>query len=850
MRRWILSALALLGACDDGGGDGATDSGPLGDLAAPPPPPPPDLTGLYRVRVDRTGGDCPAALDPDPMQLIYATSTDDTAAIGGLTGDRAGEGFALTGAGKPNACDRPVTERWEMQVSAAGKAFAGQVIAEQADCGGAACTVEYTVRAERAGDRAYTEFSTLALDPQDVAVLGGEVLGNATLFITAARDGGRVWRLTHDAGVPFLESVVTEGFKSELPALAGNNFALEAIVRHGDRLVVGTWDASAETLAARGLALPAGDGFDLWAWDGAGWEALTTDGLGAASRERASALAVLGDALFVGVTDSALGAEIWRLDDPPVQVYAAQAGCERAIDDLVVYQDRLYAAVSGCPDGVQIMRLDEDAWTAVSLPGFGAAQHLGASLLATEEQLFALTRSARGAALFRHVGDRQWAAEAGGGFGETGARTGGRGLRIHDADLLIFPLEGAEGGSAWLTKGGRALRDLTRFIGPAVAPDALSVAVTFERRLYLGTRGDDPLDPASFASAPAPQLLRARTLLSEIGDGTLRTARDRAFDAARGGDRACHRQALWYNPVIEHDQPIQVILPPNVGPEDIVRLPTIYVLPPTGEPAGFIAEAAPLFAGLTSCLFGRRATIPCEDAESNRACVARCLGERLPDVDAEALVAHLQLPEAVEIPVIERVALVFAEYGAGIYVDAPTAALHTPPDGRTGAWAAAIPAVAEHVERCWPLAVRGPEARYVYGFGEGGLAAAIATGAGSFGAGVAHAPRFDVDRLASGPDGALWARLAPPDGGAVLAIADAEPRTCAAQAATCSVIERCTPDRAVLQAGGDADLHARLPAIADALVWLTAIHRGERAPTNACGDLVGPDCAALPAICE
>lgn len=846
MRRWgwTLSALALLMACDDGG-SGGTDAGPSMTDMAPPPPPPPDLTGYYRARLDRVGGDCPADVDPGPIRMFYARSTDDTVDLEALAGDRVGTGFSLDGAGRPNACGQPATERWTMSVSAAGKAFAGQMVATQADCSGAPCTAEYTVRAERAGDWAYTEFSTLDLDPNDVAVLGGEVLGNAAVFATAARDGGRIWRLIHDAGVPFLEPIVTDGFRSVAPELAGNNFALTAVARHGARLVVGTWDGSAETLAARGLDLPPGDGFDLWAWDGMQWEALTTDGLGDATREHASALAVFDDALHVGVSGAA-GASIWRVDDQTA-IYTAQAECERGISDMAVFDGRLYAAVTGCPDGVHVIRLDADGWQSASVPGFGETQHLGASLLATETQLFALTQSARGAALFRYVGDRQWVAEAGDGFGETGARIGGRGLRVHDSDLLIFPVEGAEGGAAWLTQGGRMLRDLTRFIGPAVAPDALSLALSFERRLYLGTRGDDALDPASFAAAPPPQLLRASTLLSEIGSGTLRTARDRAFDAARGADAACHRQARWFNPALEHDQQVEVILPPGVDTEDIVRLPTLYLLHPTGDAEGFLADATPAFAGLSSCLYGRRATIPCDDAEDNRACLARCLNERIPGADGEALVAHLGLDAGVDLPVIERIALVIARYGAGIYVDAPGEALWTAPDGRLGAWQAAIPAVAAYAERCWPLSIRGPEARYVYGFGEGGLAAAAAVGAGVFPAGVAHAPRYDVERLA---DGALWQGVALSPGGPLLSIIDAEISGCAAQAAACSVADRCGPDQSVMQAGGDADMLARLPAIADALVWLTQIHRGDTAPTNVCADLIAPDCAALPAVCE
>lgn len=846
--RWRLGgsiALGLLGlsACDDGG-DGLNDAAPppLPD-AAPPPAPPPDLTGLYRVRAQRIGGDCPAELRRGPEAtrtlMIHPQSTDETVSWRAIAGDRADGGFVATGTGDDGECGPP-EETWAMTVSANGRAFNGTLTQAFSGCPAGPCTAQWEARAERAGGRRDTAYATLALDPADVAVLAAETWRDATWWGTAAKDGARIWRMTHDAGVPFLEVEISNGFKSIDPNLAGNDFAISSMARSADRLVVGTWDADAATLAERGLDLPPGDGFGLWARTDDGWTAITTDGFGDPRRTAATALVFDGDDLYVGTRNPGASGQVWRVADQPELLFEAP-DCD-AVSDLLMHGGALYAALDGCPDGAQVHRVDADGTTSLGTVGAQAA-----ALVGLNETLYALSSDPAGAELRRHVGGAQWVVEGASGFAEVNGRAAGRGLRVHDADLLIFPA----GRAAWLSKGGRALRDLTRV---AKTEADISIAVPFERRLYLATRGDDALDPTTFADAAPAQLLRADSLLSETGGTTMRTLRDRVFDGARDADKACPRDGVWFNPALEHDQALRVALPPDVAPDDIVRLPAVYVMHPSGPPAeaaAFNAEAERVMHGAASCLYGRPGTIPCMPGEPDGDCLARCLSERVEGADGVALVADLGL-DTVTLPVIERIALVFAGFGSGVYADADVAERWRTPDA-IGQVEAAIPAVAEFVERCWPLSIRGPEARAVYGFDQGGHAAASAVGAGVFVAGVAHAPQLDRDRLIAAHPAWAAARAIAPDG-ALAFVVSAD--TCEARAATCSAAPLCdaraaagSAGQVIVTAAGGAWAE-RLPGVVQALLWLDAALAGEASDPPDCGALPDAACAEVPAICE
>ncbi|MGK0360155.1 MAG: hypothetical protein ACI9U2_002467 [Bradymonadia bacterium] len=847
--RWIAVGLLSLGACDDGADPVDGGPPPLPDAAPPPPPPtPPDLTGLYRVRAQRVGGDCPPSASSADF-MLYAQSTDETVGWRAIAGERTDGGFTATGAGLDDVCGAPA-ETWSMTVSANGRAFAGALTQVLPGCEGAPCTLEWQARAERAGARAAMDYSQIDLDPADVAVLAAEVWRDATWLGTAARDGGRIWRMTHDAGVPFLDAEIINGFKSIDPNLAGNNFAITSMTRALDRLVVGTWDADAQTLAERGLDLPVGDGFGLWQRDldadGGGWTPITSDGFGDATRTAASALIFHEDALYVGVRSAESGAQILRVDDP-FEVVLTVPECQN-VTAFVVHDGRLHAAFEGCATGARVDRQGAAGWV-----NLGPVGEQGLSLVSHEDTLYALASDAEGVELRRHVGGQQWVVEAASGFADPDARVAGRGLRVHDSDLLIFPA----GDSAWATKGGRELRDLTRI---ATAEADISLAVSFERRLYLATRGDDALDPASFADAAPARLLRASSILSETGGATLRTLRDRVLDGARDADKACPRVGHWFNPALEHDQPLRVALPPNVGPEDIVRLPAIYVLHPSGlnaDAAAFNTAAEQAMTSAASCLYGRPGTIPCMPNEADRDCLTRCLTERIEGADGAALVADLVGADLgiddVVLPVIERVALVFAGYGAGVYADAPIDARWQNPVASIGAFESAIPAVAEYVERCWPLSIRGPDARMTYGFGQGGHAAASAVGAGIFPVGVAHGAQLDRDRLIAEDD--AWSTALPIQTGGALAFVVAAD-ACEARASTCSVAPVCQAQSAAGAAGqvilveSNGDWPARLPGVLRALIWMDAALRDEASAAPACDNLPDAACADVPAVCE
>lgn len=818
MRWWILVLCALCSACDDGDEPPEVGPPPTPDMALPPPPPP-SLTGLFRVRQQRLGGDCPADLAFPAVHTLYATSTDTTIEWAGMRGDRQGAGFEAQGASGLDACGQPIGQVWQMQVSANGAAFAGQASWTYAACNDRpACAIAVESRAERIGGHRAVASSTVELDPSDRAVLSSAVFDDAAWMGTASASGARIWRLTTDGGVPFLAPAISDGFRSVDPALGGNNIGVSAMARVDDRLLVGTWDAPAAV--AEPLGLPAGDGFDLWAFQADAWTPLTTDGFGDPARARVEAIAVLDGAPYLAVTHADAGPQV--LDAAGALISPADGfECGRAASDLIVHAGALHLAYSGCPDGVRVLRFDGDGWTPLGT-GLGAGT---AALISDGAVLFALTRGP--VALHRHVAQAQWVTVATDGLADATARSIGRGLRVHDSDLLVLPV----GDTAWVTKGGAPVRDLTRF---ATAEAPIGHALSFERRLFLST-GVEPID----WDGPPSVLLRSDTLLTEMGPTTLRTQRDRVLDTARGADAACPRTTHWFNPAIQHDQRVQVELPLGVVADDIVRLPAVYVLHDQDAP-DFAAQAQAMRA-MASCLYGRRATIPCGD-ESNHDCVLRCLTERLDlerlEIDPTPILTALGADAMVELPIIERVAFVFAGYGAGVYVDAPDAAPWTPPDGRQGAWSAAIPALAEYVERCWELSIRGPEARFGYGFGVGGLAVAARVGS-VFTAGVAHAPRFNTAALDPG-----W-QAQPPwsPSGPLAFVLDAQASTCAAQEAVCESATTCAdwisadqPGQ-VIVAGSDASLEARLPAIALALRWLTR----RDAPSDA------PDCAAIPA---
>ncbi|MCB9547132.1 MAG: hypothetical protein H6706_14975 [Myxococcales bacterium] len=881
MTRWGagLLALALL-ACDDGGGDAADAALPPGPDAAVGPPPPPPLTGLYRVATEVTGGDC--APDRLPAALTFDVEEADGRLAWGLdglgfSGDRDGGAFTAAATGTLAGC--PVTVEAAGTVRAPGNAFTltGEArFAADAACA-PACTLRWVGRAGRIGGHGPSGWTTLALDGDEAVEAAAEFRGQAW-FATRAAGGGRLWRLQHENGVPTLTVAIDAGFRSEDAVLAGENVALRSLARGPDALYVGT-EAASE-----------GDGFDLWRFDGTSWAPLTVDGFGDAGRVAADALAWHDDALFVGVRH-ADGAQIWRLaDGAPAQLYPggdpaspAEAdgpldprGCAPEVTSLLAVGGVLHAAVGGegCP--AFVLRLDDAAagrWALIAEGGLGVGAER-VTLATDGTGLFALA-GGQATALLRWVADRQWQPVATDGFGQPGTRWPARAVAPAVRGLLLLPVDGPGGGAVWATGGGEDPRDLTRIAaGEPLHPGAgLGPALVFEERLYVGTTS-----PGS--------LLRSTTLLAEQGAGTIRTARDRYADQARGAATACHRTDGFFNPALQHDARARVVLPPGVGPDDNVLLTTLYVLAPDlGAPAATPGEAedpriargrawldaaGAAYGGLTACLFGRRGTLACNASEADADCLARCLAA-VPALEVDADGAHLgdalgaegaaavlaALGDPATLPVTERFALVLVD--APLALDAPDGARYAPVvagrdaggelwPGERGAWQAAVRATVAEVERCWPAAIRAdPNARYVMGAGAGAFGAiqTLLAHEDDFNGALVVDGRFSLGALRQRPGGrgalagALPLTSAVAGRGSLPAlVAVADP---ADACSACEAADLCAA-WAIPANPGEVVALGGVPGLAAGLLGLSRLHQGTLPPAITCDPPA--DCAA------
>lgn len=886
------AALHALAACDSG--EGSTDAAPAIDAAPPTAAPPPPLTGRFHLRFERTGGDCPAhlpgawtaALDESGGTLRF--ERQGTA----LVGTRDGDAVEASGVGETQVGGCTVREdtTFTATVRPPGNAFTavGRTTYTPAGvCAFSTCTAEWTGRAARVGGTADGAWSTLDLDPSDTAVEAATEFQNAAWFATASAGGGRLWRLVNDAGVPSVTPQVTEGFRSEYADLAGNNQAIRSLLATPERLYAGTFDAPDGT--------PAGNGFDLWTFDGTTWTALTTDGLGDPARIAVDSLAMLDDVLYLGIR-SAGGAQIWRQNAGffeqvfPVEgtVDAAHAQgprdprhCATEVTSLVVHSGRLHAALGGadCTAGAFILRLESPQvpeWTLLSEGGLGDVTRHSATLASDGTELFALGHG-QSAAILRHAGGRHWVTHTTDGLGEPGARGGARSIPPPARGFLFFPFDGEGPGSLWATQGGADPRDFIRIAGgESLADTRLGPAVVFEERLFVGT-----------ANPPA-RLLRAATLLAEQGAGTVITAHDRATTAARGAGTACHRSGAFFNPALQADQALRVVLPPGVEAADDVLLPALYVLPPdlkvpppgadatddarAPRLAAWLEAAAATHGPLVACLFGRPTTLGCAAGEGDIDCLHRCLAAvpTLEEVDGFYRVGPAQGPDAATallatlgtptLPVIERMALVLVDLGAGYAVDAADEAPWTPVlpardaeaalwPGEIGAYASALRAAVAEVDRCWPRSIRpSANARYLVGHGRGAFSAvqALLARDDTFNGALAFDGTFTADRLIEDPAGrALIASIAEPFRG--VANGSLPPIFLGASAeAPCAACETAAFCDALAAAGqpGVAFSGAGHHILAPALVALSTFHRGQRPGPITCAALPAGDCAA------
>ncbi|MEZ4473776.1 MAG: hypothetical protein R3F60_23895 [bacterium] len=571
----VLLGLALL-ACDDGGSTGV-DAGaaPASDAATGPPPPPP-LTGLYRVAVDVTGGDCPADLLPATLTLDVDEADGRLAFQHGplaFSGSRDGARLTLTASGEQaiDGCAQPVEVAATGAVRAPGNAFTLTATSTYAAaCGRPACTLAWVGRAGRTGGHGLSAYTRLALAPTDEAVEAAAEFQGDAWFATSAPEGGRLWRLHHENGVPTLTAAIEDGFRREDGSLRGNNRALRSLLRTPDGLVVGTLDDPEA----------GGDGFDLWRFDGSAWSALTVDGFGDPAREAADALAWHDDALIVGVRGP--GPEIWRAADPPVRLYPTAGapgpataagpldplGCGGQVTSLLVFEGRLHAGLGGgaadCPGFV--LRLDDDGWTLLSEAGLGVGGE-EVALASDGPSLFALTGGDR-PALLRWIADRQWLAVATDGFSSQGASLGARTLAAPTRGLLAPP--------------GRRRRDSRR---PVVA----SARILAGAAGATGHRARGPPSSSRSASTwgrgtgqPAAGLHAARRAGRRHRPDRARSPRG----SRAGAGTACHRAAAFFSPALQHDLRAQVVLPRRPGQQ---RAPpdTLYVRwPPGWAPPG------------------------------------------------------------------------------------------------------------------------------------------------------------------------------------------------------------------------------------------------------------------------
>ncbi|MGD9101423.1 MAG: hypothetical protein PVF45_13160, partial [Anaerolineae bacterium] len=159
------------------------------------------------------------------------------------------------------------------------------------------------------------------------------------------------------------------------------NIAIDAMTVYSDHLYIGTQNES---------------GGEIWRYDGATWEPVTTDGFGSPNNDSVWSLQAFDGYLYAGLQNPAEGSEVWRSQSGAsgdwTQVNQNGFGRNMVNDAtnagvraLTVWNGRLYAGTYNWASGGEVWRTANGAaqedWEQVNTDGFGQGQNRIASAL-------------------------------------------------------------------------------------------------------------------------------------------------------------------------------------------------------------------------------------------------------------------------------------------------------------------------------------------------------------------------------------------------------------------------------------------------------------------------------------
>jgi len=209
--------------------------------------------------------------------------------------------------------------------------------------------------------------------------------------------------------------------------------------------------------------------FDGWlyagTWDGAVWRspdgltwtAVITDGFGDASNGIAR-FAVFDGALYASTWNGPTGTEVWRTTDGTTWTQFGNDGLGDASNNGAiaseVFSSALYFGIGNWDIGAQLWRTDGVTWTCVFTGGLGDPGNAAVSSLAVfSGSLYAGVWNESGVQVWRSPDGAQWEQVAGGGFGnpETNDESA---LEVLGGQLYFVARNNSTGLEVWRTQDG------------------------------------------------------------------------------------------------------------------------------------------------------------------------------------------------------------------------------------------------------------------------------------------------------------------------------------------------------------------------------------------------------------
>lgn len=241
-------------------------------------------------------------------------------------------------------------------------------------------------------------------------------------------------------------------------------------------------------------------GAEVWRWDGVNpWAQVNTNGFGDAHNTYAPSMASQGTTLYVGTgRDNSTGCEVWAYSGSWSQVNTDGFGSasNRSVDSLLVFGGSLYAGASNYADGCKVWRYGGSGttWAQVNANGFGDANNNSVSSMAEYgSQLYAGTSTpATGCQVWQTTNGTSWTRVADDGFWthtsfvENGVASS---MSVGPDSLLYVGSESTSGCTVWRYNGSYWTQVNTEGFGDANNDSTASLCL-YGSNLFAGTAND------------------------------------------------------------------------------------------------------------------------------------------------------------------------------------------------------------------------------------------------------------------------------------------------------------------------------------------------------------------------